>query len=139
MSLKDTHMAEEKKKSPSSQNPQPISRRDFALGSVAMLGACSLIASEQLQPLSAEAQAMKLDITEGLRNAMEASHILEEDVRRVIDHAEKTGEKLYQPGKDLFLSKLHLKEVYFYAEYSPIEGGFRLHEAYAHRFLLGED
>jgi hypothetical protein len=82
---------------------------------------------------------MKLDITEGLRNAMEAIHILEEDVRRVIDHAEKTGQKLYENGSNRFLGKLRINEVYFYAEYSPIEGGFRLHEAYSHRFLLQED
>ncbi len=132
-------MDEEKKKSELSQNPHPISRREFAIGSVAMLGGYALGAEAPLPPLSPEAQAMKLEITEGLRNAMEASHILEEDVRRVIDDAEKTGEKLYQPGSNYLLSKLRVKEVYFYAEYSPIECGFRLHEAYAHRFLIGED
>jgi hypothetical protein len=133
-------MAEaEKKKSQSEEAPHQISRREFALASVAMLGGYSLSESATLPPLSPEAQSMKLEIAEGLRNAMEAIHILEEDVRRVIDHAEKTGEKLYQTESDHFLSKLRVNEVYFYAEYSPIEGGFRLHETYSHRFLIGED
>ena len=130
---------EDKKQMQLQHGSHPISRREFALGSVAMLGGYSLAETAELPPLSEDARSMKLEITEGLRNAMEAIHILEEDVRRVIDHAEKTGEKLYEPGTDHFLSKLRLNEVYFYAEYSPIEGGFRLHETYSHRFLLSED
>ena len=133
-------MAEkEKKKSPSQEGSHSISRREFAIGSVAMLSGISLGQAAPLPPLSQEAKAMKLEIAEGLRNAMEAMHVLEEDVRRVIDHAEKTGEKLYETASDHLLSKLRLNEVYFYAEYSPIEGGFRLHETYVHRFLLSEE
>jgi hypothetical protein len=137
---RDKEMAEEDNKhSQAEEAPHQLTRREFALGSVAMLGGYSLSVAAALPPLSPEAQAMKLEITEGLRNAMEAIHILEEDVRRVIDHAEKTGQKLYENGSKRYLAKLRINEVYFYAEYSPMEGGFRLHEAYSHRFLLQED
>ena len=37
------------------------------------------------------------------RQSYGGEHILEEDLRRVIDHAEKTGEKLYQPEQHTFL------------------------------------
>jgi hypothetical protein len=130
---------EEKKELQAEPAAHPISRREFALGSVALLGGYSLGMASTLPQLSPEAKAMKVEITEGLRNAMEAIHILEDDVRRVIDHAEKTGQKLYENGSNRFLAKLRVNEVYFYAEYSPIEGGFRLHEAYSHRFLLQEE
>jgi hypothetical protein len=133
-------MSEDENKGPQAPSAaHQISRREFALGSVAMLGGYSLSNASTLMPLSPEAQAMKIEITEGLRNAMEAIHILEDDMRRVIDNAEKTGQKLYENGSNRFLAKLRINEVYFYAEYSPIEGGFRLHEAYSHRFLLQEE
>jgi hypothetical protein len=129
---------EERKKPQDIETPHQITRREFAVGSVALLGGYSLAESATIPPLSPEAQAMKLDISENMRDIMEAVHILEEDLRRVIDHAEKTGEKLYQPGNDILLSKLRVNEVYFYVEYSPVEGGFRIHDAYSHRFLIVE-
>ena len=129
---------EEKKKTQDIETPHQISRREFAIGSVAMLGGYSIAEAAIIPPLSPEAQAMKLDISDNMRNIMEAVHILEEDIKRVIDHAEKTGEKLYQPGSDILLSKLRVNEVYFYAEYSPVEGGFRIHDVYSHRFLIEE-
>jgi hypothetical protein len=129
---------EERKKPQDIETPHQITRREFAVGSVALLGGYSLAESATIPPLSPEAQAMKLDISENMRDIMEAVHILEEDLRRVIDHAEKTGEKLYQPGNDILLSKLRVNEVYFYAEYSPVEGGFRIHDVYSHRFLIEE-
>ncbi|MBN1570633.1 MAG: hypothetical protein JXA73_22510 [Acidobacteria bacterium] len=133
-------MTEDDKKKPQAQEiPHQISRREFAIGSMAMLSGYVQTDAASIPPLSAEAQAMKLEISENLRNVMEAYHILEEDLKRVIDHAEKTGEKLYQPGKNLFLSKLRVKEAYFYAEYSPIEeGGFRILDTYTHRLLIHE-
>jgi hypothetical protein len=130
---------EEKKKKLSQESPQPISRRDFAIGSMAMLGAYTLKDATAMQALSPEAQAIKLEIADDVKDLMEARHILEDDLKRVIDHAEKTGEKLYQPGNDTILSKLRVNEVYFYVEYSPIDGGFRIHTAYTHRFLLAGD
>jgi hypothetical protein len=130
---------EDKKENQSKDIPHTISRREFALGSMAILGAYSLADATTVPPLSAEAQAIKLEIADMTRARMETRHILEEDVKRVIDHAEKTGEKLYEQGTDIFLSKMRVKEVYFYVEYSPIEGGYKIHSAYSHRFLLTGD
>lgn len=121
------------------QKPPQISRREFAIGSMAILGARSLEEIEKVPPLSPEAQAMKLEISDEIRSFMQVRHILEEDIKRVIDYAEKTGEKLYQKERNIFLAKLRVKEVYFYAEYSPVEGGFRIHTAYSHRFIIEED
>ena len=64
--------------------------------------------------------------------------ILKDDLIQVISHAEKTGVKLYQQDSDRFMAKLRMNDVYFYAEYSPIEGGFQIHNTYSHRFFLEE-
>jgi hypothetical protein len=137
-------MTEKKGKEPvdkqhDDNNLQPISRREFALGSIALLGAYSLAEPATLPPLSQEVQAWKLEKSNEVQNLMEARGILDEDMKRVIDHAEKTGEKLYQPEKDVLLAKLRVQSAYFYAEYSPIPGGFRIHAAYTHRFLYKGD
>ena len=130
-------MPEDEKKNPPSQ--RPISRREFAIGSMGLLGAYSFAETAMLPPLSAEAQALKLEKTESVQDLMVARHILDEDLKRVIDHAERTGEKLYKPGTNVFLSKLRVNEANFYVEYEPIEDAYRIHAAYTHRFLLGEE
>ena len=130
---------EQKKKQQIPATSHQITRREFAIGSVAMLGVYSRAEDTAPPPLSPEAQAMKLEISDTLRSYMEVRHILDDDVRRVIDHAEKTGEKLYQPDSSVFLSKLHVNEVYFYAEYAPMKDGYRVYSAYSHRFLIEGD
>jgi hypothetical protein len=129
----------EKTKQKIKESPQPISRREFAIGSMAILGTYSLAQNATIPPLSAEAQALKLKMTNDVQDLLEARHILDDDLKRVIDHAERTGEKLYQPGSDRLLSKLRVQEVYFYVEYSPDEGAYQVHTAYSHRFLLAGD
>jgi len=119
-----------------SRNPKPISRREFALSSVAVLGTYSLLNADTLPPLSTEAQALKIEKNDDVQTLMDSRHITDEDIKRVLDHAEKTGKKLYQPENGRFLSKLRVQKTYFYVEYSPIESGYRIHTVYAHRFLL---
>jgi hypothetical protein len=117
--------------------PAPISRREFTLGSMALIGAFAQ--TPKLPPLSAEAKAWKLEKDGDAGDLMEARHILDDDVRRVLDHAEKTGQKLYEEGTGRFLAKLRILEAYFYVEYSPMPGGYKIHAAYTHRFLLEGD
>jgi hypothetical protein len=128
-------MAEKKDKQLDEKNMQPISRREFALGSIGLLGAYSSAEPSMPPPLSQEVQAWKLEKSKDVQYLMEARHILDDDLKRVIDHAEKTGQKLYQPESDRLLAKLLVQAAYFYAEYSPIPGGYRIHAAYTHRFL----
>jgi hypothetical protein len=130
---------EKKKNRQAQESPQQITRREFAIGSMAILGANALAGAAPLPPLSAEAQAMKLEITQELRSFLEVRHILDDDLKRVIDHAERTGEKLFEHGSERFLSKLRAKDVYFYVEYSLAKEGYQVHTAYTHRFLLAGD
>ncbi len=128
-------MSEEKE----GQKQESISRRKFTIGSLGLLSAYALTQDSSITPLSAQAQAIKLRKTQTVQDLMEARHILDEDIRRVIEHAERTGEKLYQPGSNRFLSKLRVRETYFYVEYEPTEDAYEVHTAYSHRFLLGKE
>lgn len=120
--------------------PERLSRRKFTLGSVAVIGAAVTEAGAAgIPPLSEEGRALRLEKSDEVSDALEERHILDEDIKRVIQNAESTGDKLYQTDTDRFLSKLRVGEVTFYVEYSRIENGYRIHTAYSHRFLLEED
>lgn len=121
------------------EGPRGLSRREFAIGAVVTLGA-SWAEASALPPLTPEAQAMRIEKSEEVKSVLDERHILDDDVRRVIDNAEKTDDKLYQPGTDRLLSQLKVNEVHYYVEYSPCTGGFRIHTAYSHRlsFAGGE-
>ena len=120
--------------------PSKLSRRRFAFGSVAVIGAAvtEAGAATQVQPLSAEARSWHLEKTDEVADMLDERHIMDEDLKRVIQNAESTGEKLYQTDTDRLLSKLRVGDVTFYVEYSRIDKGYRIHTAYSHRFLLEE-
>lgn len=109
-----------------------ITRRAFTIGSVAAISASPFVEGGPDTP----SPPFKLEITDNAYQLIVDRHILESDLIQVIQYAEKTGEKLYQKDSDRFLAKLKLNTVYFYAEYSPIEGGYLVHNAYSHRFTL---
>ena len=111
-----------------------ISRWQFTIGSMAIIGSNPLV----LADVSADTPPLKLEIPDEIRQIMVDRHILKDDLIRVIDHAEKTGVKLYQQDSGRFLAKLRMNEVYFYAEYSTLESGYLIHNTYSHRFLLEE-
>ncbi len=130
-------MPEEKennKENEDKEGSKAISRREFAIGSI---GFISSFASADEQTTAGK-DPVKLEKSDSVRDLLEDRHIMDEDLIAVIQHAEKTGEKLYEPGTNIFLSKLRIKKTYFYAEYSIIEGGYRIHSAYSHRFSLPE-
>lgn len=88
---------DEKEKTKPGDGKPSLSRREFALASLAVLGAQPLSTAEDPPPLSDEARAMKLVLDEGVRERLEERHITEEDMRRVLCHAEQSGEKLCRP------------------------------------------
>jgi len=120
--------------------PKTISRRDFAKGSMAVVGAYSSLAQEPPPPLSETAKDIKLEIAEDVQKQLDERHILEDDIKRVIENAERTGLKLYMPGTQNFMSKLRIFQALFYVEYSPLEKNkYKVHTAYLHRFKLGDE
>jgi hypothetical protein len=112
------------------EEPRAISRREFAIGSIALISSYS----SAEEHTNAGRSPIKLEKSASVLDLLDNRHILDEDLIAVIQHAEKTGEKLYEPGTSIFLSRLRLQNVYFYVEYSLIKGGYQIHSAYSHRF-----
>jgi hypothetical protein len=133
-------MPQNENSDPKLADSKTISRRDFAKGSMAVVGAYSSFAQEAPSPLSDSAKAMKLEIADDVQKLLDDRHITEEDIKRVIEHAESAGLKLYQAGSKTFLSKLRIYQALFYVEYTTLDKDkYRIHTAYLHRFKLGEE
>lgn len=115
-----------------------LSRRDFARGSAAAMGASALAAAAAaLDEPSDAARAVKIEKSAEIAALMDERHITDGDIRNVIANAEKTGRKLYKQDSDHFLSKLRINQTYFYVEYSPAgESAYKIHAAWAHRFII---
>jgi hypothetical protein len=78
-------------------------------------------------------QDIQLTKSDAAASLLEGRHILDDDVRQVIYHAETTGEKLFQPEGNRYLAKLTLSNAVFYVEYSVADGSYVVHTAYSHR------
>ncbi len=83
--------------------------------------------------------AIKLEIDDKLKAVMEERLILVEDVQRVIDYAERTGNKLYNQDTGHFMAYYRPVSVTYWVEYSPRGDGFAIHNAYSHRMQIVGD
>jgi hypothetical protein len=82
--------------------------------------------------------AIEIQISEDVRTVMTERHILEEDVRSVIEWAETSAVKLYQPGTEMYLAKRTTDNATFYAKYSYTPKRYTVHSAYMHRSVIVE-
>lgn len=78
-------------------------------------------------------QEVKLDISVVVTRYLEMRHVLEDEIKQVIFHAETSGEKLFQPDTGKFLAKLRIGQATFYVEYSQGTRSFTVESAYAHK------
>ena len=83
--------------------------------------------------------AIKLDIDDEMKAVMEERLILEEDIQKVIDYAENTGNKLYNQDTGHFMAYHRPVSVTYWVEYSPRGEGFAIHNAYSHRMQIAEE
>jgi hypothetical protein len=83
-----------------------------------------------------EHEKIELRMTDDVRKRIDGRRILENDVCRVIDHAEKSGKRLKNPETGRFLAYLQSGNVTFWVEYTPAEIGFTVHNAYCHRMNI---
>lgn len=76
---------------------------------------------------------VKLQISADVKKLLDERHILEDEVKQVIHHAETEGDKLYQTNSDKLLSRLRIGSATFYVEY-VIEGDhYIVRSAYVHK------
>lgn len=78
-------------------------------------------------------EEIKLQVSNEVKQLLEERHILEDEVKQVIHHAETGGEKLYLPDENRYLAKLKIGKATFYVEYSVEDGSYIVRSAYAHK------
>lgn len=80
-----------------------------------------------------EHRRIKLEMRPGVRTLLEERRILDEDLQRVIHHAETSGKKFRHPGTGRFKASFRPRAVTFWVEYDRTAEGFIVHSAYSHR------
>jgi len=89
------------------------------------------------EPGPAPEAAMDLTISPELQRKLDQARLLEAEVAAVVDHCERTGQKLEDPGTGSFTGHLLVGHLTCWVEYRPRPGGgFELLNAYAHRMGL---
>ena len=81
---------------------------------------------------------IKLIITDEICDLMEKRHILEEDIQRVIHHAEVTGNKLLIRNTGYYLAYHKRGSVTYWVEYLPRGDEFMIYNTYSHRMEINE-
>jgi hypothetical protein len=70
---------------------------------------------------------------------LDSRHILDDDIRKVIFHAEHTGKHLINPHNNHRLASYKPVRVTYWVEYEPGAQGNVIHNAYSHRMQLPEE
>jgi hypothetical protein len=83
-----------------------------------------------------EYDGLKLTIDPEAMKKIDSRRILEEDIRKVIFHAESTGKRMQSRESGNFLAYLQPANVTFWVEYLPEGDGFRVVNAYCHRMKI---
>jgi hypothetical protein len=79
-------------------------------------------------------EKIRTNISDEVRDVLEERKILESDIQKVIDFAERTGTKLFNRRTGRFLAHYNpAATVTYWVEYTPVEGEFTIHKAYSHR------
>jgi Fe-S oxidoreductase len=80
-----------------------------------------------------EEDPIKLSISPEVAELMEKRKVLAEDIRKVIAHAEATGEKIENAANGRWLATYRPVAVTYWVEYSPLGEEFVVHNVYSHR------
>lgn len=81
----------------------------------------------------------ELLISPAIQEKMEKDSILAEDVQQVINHAEKTGNKVFFPDSGHYIAHLKPSIITYWVEYSVDRNRFVIHNAYSHRMQIVEE
>ena len=82
---------------------------------------------------------IQLAMSDEVRARLEARHILDEDIRSVIAHAERTGRRLLAPDGDHFLASHRPTAVTYWVEYTRDGSAYVVLNAYSHRMEIIDD
>jgi NADPH-dependent glutamate synthase beta subunit-like oxidoreductase len=85
------------------------------------------------EPVPAEERKLKVSISPDVLGRLEKRMILADDVRKVIAHAEASGQKIWNPQTGLFIASFRPAAVTYWVEYTIQQEEFVVHNAYSHR------
>ncbi|MEW5956794.1 MAG: pyridine nucleotide-disulfide oxidoreductase/dicluster-binding protein [Chloroflexota bacterium] len=84
-------------------------------------------------------ETIRLAIADDVRARLEQRLILDEDLRRVLEFAERTGHKLLNRQTGHWLAHHRPTAVTYWVEYTQQGDTFVIHNAYSHRMQVVED
>ncbi|MDL2253487.1 NAD(P)-binding protein [Ruminococcaceae bacterium OttesenSCG-928-I18] len=84
-------------------------------------------------------EKIHLIVSEEVRKTLDKRLVLEEDIQRVIEMAERTGVRLKKADGRRFIAHSQLGIITYWVEYEPVEEGYVIHSAYSHRLQIVED
>jgi glutamate synthase (NADPH) small chain len=82
-------------------------------------------------------EAIRLILPAEIQRQIEERLILIEDIQKVLEYAERTGKRMYNPTTGHFLAYFKPTSVTYWVEYTPQDGAFLIHKAYSHRMEIG--
>jgi glutamate synthase (NADPH/NADH) small chain len=83
-----------------------------------------------------EHEKIVLHMSADVRALLDRRRILMEDVQKVILHAEKNGERFFHAPTGRYKGAFKPCSVTFWVEYTPVEEGYTVHNAYCHRMEI---
>ena len=91
------------------------------------------------EPPAAAADSLTiLQMDPEVESLLETRRILKEDIRKVIRHVQNGGQVFRHPDTGHWLTCFRPYQATFWVEFSSLDGGYRIHNAYAHRMEVLE-
>jgi Fe-S oxidoreductase len=98
---------------------------------------CKRLWKEEVSAM-ADDEDVILSIAPEVEQQIDERRILKSDLRKVIRHAQATGERFYNPGTGRWLAAYKPVNVTYWAEYSVSDKEVIIHNAYCHRMVIAE-
>jgi Fe-S oxidoreductase len=91
---------------------------------------------EQMGGVVEDYEKITLHMNSGVRKRIDERRILEDDIKKVIDHAERTGKRLLNAATGQFRACWQPENVTFWVDYTSGDDGFTVYNAYCHRMKI---
>ncbi|MBI5296846.1 MAG: NAD(P)-binding protein [Chloroflexi bacterium] len=93
----------------------------------------------ETMPEQAAFESIRLTLPDDVQKQVEDRLILVEDMQKVIEHAERTGKRMFNKSTQHYLAYFKPASVTYWVEYtSQADGSFLVHKAYSHRMEIGK-
>ncbi len=84
-------------------------------------------------------EKINLQLSSEMRDLLEARLILVEDLQKVIEHAEASGEFFFNKNNGHSIASFRPNLITYWVEYEKQENSYTVFDAYSHRMVVGGD